>query len=713
MAPPSSHSNPVRIAPAPPHAAGAGTGSCGPPNHGTMNYTCQPCTRRKIKCDRILPVCSRCRKGGIECSYTPPRARLSQKRKMSGRREQEAGLEELRQRLAKYERILRENGLLEEDGFSERDTTLNTGFAELPQLPIFQKPLNRSGSTPGIMLGNTKDTAQFVDSHLWRSLGDEEVQRMSENAGTNASRGRSDPVDFDRTPPDLLTEAFLGSNAIYPSSRETLLRCHPSAEAAVFLWKIYLQNVDPLCKVLHIPSTNAMIEQAWQKPEVIPKTDQCLIFSIYHFAVYSLSEEECTEKLGQSRTMLLQRYSSATRKALANAAFLRTTSMTVLQALVLFLMPCRHVYDPSTYWILTGVAVRIGQRMGLHRDGETLDLRPFQTEMRRRLFWSLLPIDGGAAQISGVGVSITPESSSWDTQLPRNVNDDQLWPGMAVPPIEQSGPTDMLFCLSRFCIGKHLVRVGGPAALGNPNSHYSDVGKADQNIREAEAEIEEKFIRYCNVLNPLHFLSISLARAGILAMRLKIRLPGIRNQTNTDAEVREALDLAGNIMDADAAINAQGNVMERFRWHARPFFVWGMWDSFIFVLMTLWKRCDLLCTTERDELWDKVESVYLHHADLLLASQSQPMLYIGFRRLTLKAWDTQPLKDDRGRAPAFIERLRSVCNQDMGKAETSQMSTEDISVPSMGHPDILNTLDLDDIDWATTWGLFINEDAGP
>ncbi|KAL4969785.1 fungal specific transcription factor domain-containing protein [Aspergillus stella-maris] len=626
---------------------------------------------------------------------------------MGGRREQEAGLEELRQRLARYERILRENGLLEEDGFSGRDTTLNTGFAELSQLPIFQKLLNRSRSTPGILLGNTKDTSQFVDSHLWRSLGDEEMQRMSEDAGTNESSGRSDDRE---DPPDPLTEAFLGDTTSYPGTREILLQHQPTAEHATFLWQTYLQNVDPLCRILHVPTTNVMIEQAWQKPELISKADQCLIFSIYHFAVFSLSEEESAERLGQSRTVLLQRYSSATRKALVNASFLETTSMTILQALVLLLIPCRHIYDPSTYWILTGVAVRIGQRMGLHRDGETMGLSPFQTEMRRRLFWSLLPIDSSAAQISGVGASITPES--WDTQLPRNLNDDQVWPGMAETPVEQSGVTDMIFSLSRFCIGKHLARVGGPAALGNPNAHSSDVGKAKKFIREAEAEIEEKLIRYCDVLNPVHFLSMSLARAGILAMRWKIRLPAIRNQTAMQAEVREALHLAGKIMDTDAAINVQGSVMKRFHWHARPFFVWGMWDSFIFVLMTLWKRCDLLSTIERDEFWGKVERVYLHHAELLLVSQSQPMLYVGSRRLTLKAWDTQSSKDDCGRVPGFIERLRALCDKDMRKAEAPPIAAEDRSVPSMSHPDLLTTFDLDDIDWASTWGLFMNGDAG-
>jgi hypothetical protein len=48
---------------------------------------------------------------------------------------------------------------------------------------------------------------------------------------------------------------------------------------------------------------------------------------------------------------------------------------------------------------MTGVAVRLGQTMGLHRDGITLGLSPFETEMRRRLWWHLVHLDFRAADM--------------------------------------------------------------------------------------------------------------------------------------------------------------------------------------------------------------------------------------------------------------------------------------------------------------------------
>ncbi|KAJ0418632.1 fungal-specific transcription factor domain-containing protein [Aspergillus carlsbadensis] len=689
-------STPVRIAPAPANASGRGA-SRALVNHGSVSYTCQTCTRRKVKCDKLLPVCSRCRKANLECCYQPPRPR--QKRRLS------EGTTELREKVARYEHVLRENGLFNAE-------TPPTGFAELPQLAQTEP----QRTSPGTLLGE-QETSRYIGSHLWRSLGDEEMQRMSEDAENPNGHGNENMPEFgfDRAP-DPFTDSFLN----FESPAQSLVQYHPTSEAATVLWETFLSNVEPLCKILHIPSTRKMVEMAQQQPQLVSKADECILFSIYHFAVFSMTEEECITNLGQGRNALLQRYHHAARRAFVNASFLRTTSMSILQALVLFLMPCRHIYDSHTYWILTGIAVRIGQRIGLHRDAEKLNLPPFQVEMRRRLFYHLLPLDSSAAQISGIGISITP--GAWDTKLPLNINDDELWPEMTELPREKNGATEMTFCLSRFCVGKHLSRVGGPADLES-SSNFKDIAEAELSVSEAETEVEEKFIRYCDVLNPVHFLTMSLARAGLMAMRLKIRLPSIRNQTATDEEVKQALHLAVKIMDTDTAIHGQENIMKRFRWHIRPFFVWGTWDSFILILTTLWKRHDLLSPVERAAAWERVGKLYGNHDDLLGA---KPALNAGFRRLTLRAWDSQPPANTI-QVPEFIKALRSECqtslrSQAVGESGRLHRRKRDALVVD-GHdtsahlsihqgataPDIWDGLDMESVDWAT-WDQFLQED---
>jgi len=52
-------------------------------------------------------------------------------------------------------------------------------------------------------------------------------------------------------------------------------------------------------------------------------------------------------------------------------------------------------------WELSGVAMRIAQRIGLHRDPETLGIDPFNCEMRRRLWNQIWVLDVRSAEFAG------------------------------------------------------------------------------------------------------------------------------------------------------------------------------------------------------------------------------------------------------------------------------------------------------------------------
>ncbi|KAK3356428.1 hypothetical protein B0T25DRAFT_578716 [Lasiosphaeria hispida] len=145
----------------------------------------------------------------------------------------------------------------------------------------------------------------------------------------------------------------------------------------------------------------------------------------------------------------------------------------------------------------------------------------------------------------GTGISITPDI--WDTQLPLNIDDDHMWQGLTSPPQEQMGATDMMFCLSRLCVSQFLS-----ISVKQRQDHH----EADLAISKAESEVEEKYILYCDIVNPLHFLTIGLARSGITALRLRIRLSNVKPQNSTNAERRAAFKLAEKIVDTDIAAYA-------------------------------------------------------------------------------------------------------------------------------------------------------------
>lgn len=461
-----------------------------------MPYNCQPCVRRKVKCDRIVPTCSSCVKTKQECIYqAPPKPRRKKRKGVDEGAEADAGRhasvdDDVHGRLARYERILRENGLIDAEGnamspsSAQKTEEYPTPATEggLPQGSRQAHP-----PPPGkLVAGGGK--SRYIDSNLWLDTGADDIQDLSSD-------------DMEPAPDHHLSSFRPGlydpiSGSLLGLTHD-LLDFHPSFEHAMALWTAHMQNVEPLCKVLHIPTTARMVQEVARQPSTASKAQECQLFAIYHFAVFSMDEEDCLRQFGQSRSILMPKYAHALRQALVNASWLKTTEMPVMQAYVLFLISGRAYIDPHTYWMLTGIGVRIAQRMGLHHDGETLGLPPFEVQMRRRLFWPLVSLDGFAGQHSGTGISMLP--SSWDVKLPLNVNDDQIFPGMTEWPEEEKGATDMIFVLCRAEMSRYYSKVALRLKESGPSVHLEE-DQAKAQIDEVERNIEEKYLRYCDII---------------------------------------------------------------------------------------------------------------------------------------------------------------------------------------------------------------------
>lgn len=659
----------------------------------TMGYSCQTCARRKVRCDKTVPTCAACRKSGAQCLYEAPPPR-GNKRLVH---------KEVLERLARYERTLRQHNLLDAaDDASATAAHSSSQGASSKETISFQWSTT-PGQDAGAVIAGNRGKARYVDGSLWRNIGVGDEQLASDGED-QIDAGEQEAVAGISTVAvsDPLTDAFVGP-------QQALSQYHPTAEAAMIMWNTYTDNVEPITRILHVPSSAATIERVARAPELADARDKCLAFAIYHFAVFSMTEADCVEKLSQSRSDLMSAYHFATRQALVNASFLKTTDLAVLQAFVLFLLPSRYTYDAHTFWILTGTAFRLGQRMGLHRDGAKLGLAPFDTEIRRRLFYPLLSLDGVASQMAGSAMS--PFQGTWDTRQPLNINDDQIWPGMTEWPVEKTGATDMMFRLSRTCIGQAFA-AAGQMQTGGPGGQFTKVSDAQKAIQEAEREVEEKFIRYCDVINPLHFLSTALARSGILAMKLRVCLSKARNKTATEADKRETLQLALRILDTDNAVCTQHSV-SKFRWHTQSFFLWGMWDSLTYVLNSLWKETAVFSAADVDSAWAKMLQVYQNHEEML---ESKQTINVAFRKLTLAAWDAHGQASGRhaGDEPHFIVALRQ--RQERRKQRVSQLAASNASgtlvdTDMMTWPSGTSSsespfdFNIDDADWAFWDGL--------
>jgi len=125
------------------------------------------------------------------------------------------------------------------------------------------------------------------------------------------------------------------------------------------LWQTFIDNVNPLVKAIHMPTTQQLIIEASGNLEKIDKPIEALMFAIYHCAVASLRNEDCENMLGDSKAALLTKFSYAAQQALINAEVLRTSNLMVLQALSnkaihKTILRCRHSMDAvrhsNTHW---------------------------------------------------------------------------------------------------------------------------------------------------------------------------------------------------------------------------------------------------------------------------------------------------------------------------------------------------------------------------
>jgi hypothetical protein len=244
-------------------------------------------------------------------------------------------------------------------------------------------------------------------------------------------------------------------------------------------------------------------------------------------------------------------------------------------------------------------------------------------------------------------------------------------------------------------------------------------GNVELVIKEAESVIEEKYVRYCDIVNPLHMLTMGMARAGIAAMRLRVRLAKIKNNTASDDERRELFRLAEKILDTDTATRACVG-LSRFRWYLKGFFLWGMWDSIIYILMTLRQQSHLLTTSEIDAAWNRLGPVCLGHIELFTSKQA---LYVAAGLLMLKAWASSKPGASK---PEFIAKLcdyhesiglgkaqkeqqksnpnASIESMDSGPSNCGLLGAADSVLPPNTSPDTssnsaVNDFEFDDTDW--------------
>ena len=117
-----------------------------------------------------------------------------------------------------------------------------------------------------------------------------------------------------------------------------LTSLHPPVQIVLKIQEIFTDRVDPLIKILHLPTFWPLVMDMIQSPQNVSKSLEALVFSVYFVTISYLEDSECLSIFGVQRLFLSARYRLATRQALVNASFLSTSSPMTLQAYAMFMV---------------------------------------------------------------------------------------------------------------------------------------------------------------------------------------------------------------------------------------------------------------------------------------------------------------------------------------------------------------------------------------
>ncbi|KAH8894649.1 hypothetical protein GQ53DRAFT_643232 [Thozetella sp. PMI_491] len=467
-------------------------------------YSCSFCRKRKKRCDRMHP-CMSCRRASVECVF-PSRRPSSRHKAPLG------AMERLRYLEAQIEHLKADHGALSSRVPAQGELETNQRIE------------------PGrLAIGNGR--SRYMSTSFWASLH-EEVEDLKSllNDGPDQKEEYQLPGMPDEFPSTGQCYSFgFGLS----SALGNLMALHPAPPKIPVYWQIFKENCDPLLKVLHIPSIEPHVVHAPGNLGQISRGFEALLFAIYFSAVVSLSEEECLGLLGASKAYLIRIYRHAMEKALSRASFLETTEIMVLQAFVLFLTGLRNHCSIQLMWTLTALAVRLAQNAGLHRDGTHYKLTPYAVEMRRRLWWSICVLDSRAAEDSGYDGAIA--YAAVDTLGPTNIDDASLTVTMTEMPESRVGITEATFSTVRFEATKVFYRLIQHAPAGQPGiseKDYTPEALAEQMacIEESEKQVEERYLKHCNLSDPLPWYISTISKLVTIKMRLIAHHPFLRKR---------------------------------------------------------------------------------------------------------------------------------------------------------------------------------------
>ena len=287
---------------------------------------------------------------------------------------------------------------------------------------------------------------------------------------------------------------------------------------------------------------------------------------------------------------------------------------------------------------MLSVAIRIAQRMGIHNESTYVKCSPLESEMRRRLWWSLVIFDNRISEMSDYKTTtLTP---TWDCRTPLNVNDFDILAEMKNPPAVQEKASEAIFAVVRSELGDFVRHSSFHLDFTNPSlksiakETRHSCGPEGGELMALERTMEEKYLEFCNPEIPLHYMTIWTTR-GYLAKAHLVDHYSRYSRTSisqTDSQRDNAMSHALNMLECDTKL-MNSPLAKGYIWLINSYFPF---TAYIHIVQDLKRRP---VEKHAENTWEVMSDNY--EARFSNLEQDHNALCNLFSKIILQAWEAR------------------------------------------------------------------------
>lgn len=386
--------------------------------------SCDACRERKVKCDATeTSSCSECSSRNVKCQFTKETNRRMSSIKQV--QDLERQMDKVRKENLSLKRVLQER-----DGHSDPDPdSLDQAPLQLPA--IGSEPKRRKRPASMHQMQRARANVESFSKGIWKLPAH--------------LRPPMRPPSFEPTRPAL-----------------------PSRQAAEHLLRSYYAGVHTMFPIIHWPTFQRVVEDIYASNDtrqIAPPALSSFFAVLAAGALFSSDPEadrfyKPTEFVEQIMGLI---------DPWNNEPTLDCARTCVLLAICLNEMNLK-----SSAWIVVGVAIRVGQDLGLYLESGAWSV--VEGEIRKRIWWTIYVLDRSLALELGRPVVINDDDC--DIALPAAVDDHHIHDGGIHVPAGQEPLTHFLLPII------HTVRSYAPLirALRSPVIPPSRLATFDQHF---------------------------------------------------------------------------------------------------------------------------------------------------------------------------------------------------------------------------------------